>query len=1064
MDNRYGDDYNGSYIPRGPPSYAGSNPPQVNGSYSGSIPRGPPSFAGSVPRPYDNNEKEFDANSHQSKDMSRYPRDNKGDYTQYNSHDSDRGSNRPDNDRYYNDRDRPPMEPGRDSYDDHGSYRRDPNDDRRDPYYDDRGREPHRDDRRYDDRSESYNGKPYDQASYRQDSGSYRYDDRPPPRGGGKEFSQYDDEYDSRGDPRSRIPQENGATEVDDVRLNERDANPRYAAQTGAVELAYAPPEAKAKKKPVLKELKPKVIKEKWKNKPPRERKKYCALFTFLILAAICIIVVPMAIYVRLWHKLTWQDIRNLQVEPRNIKWGQHGQYVYYRDFSNNVIEVDLINHSWDPIFTFEQWNKAGYDDFDVTGHNRLLILAKNNGTKFLHMNFVDLYKYKIGDTNNEPQKFERNVVHWSIASHSSEDRLVFVQQDQPSNCYNIRLHELGPVSRTLKNIGEVSTKPSVMRGVLSYLYSEEFYGKSSQGFWVSQNGDYIVYMITDTSNMSPISVQSPEDPEKEIVYNYPTVQNNKNPLVRLRMYDVLRGEIITGADEALNPLGKQDREYITSVSFPNAKKLLVEFMNREQTRATTEECTLNLSPTCEDLRVLRRNSHLGWLPRYPAVAFPAQEDLSTQQYYVLRPRVDKQFNFTHLHKYETTNDPNRKIAITTGEYAVTELIGNDYTRKHVLYVRTEVLNPTHERTASTRKRMLWMYNDSASGEAQHTCISCLEPDDRCEVATATIDSSMHWYQIFCLGPGVPYVRVKSFANNTYNIYADDQANIQYQDPSKQAQLLQKKSPSVQYTQVELDKNTNIYVAVKKIFPLYYVKHANILKYPLLIWVDPNPEGNMAMKKYKLDLAQWLATSKDCVVVYMDVKGTPGRGLAFHHWPYKDFTRLVNKAEQAIRDIKMYWHVNDNKVAIMGEKMGGWLALKMVERQPDWFKAAIAVNPILNFEHYIQAFSERYLDKYTAGQTSSIYPSAAMDLTKLSTEIRKKTAIYYDPRNYEVPSTYQTMKPFLEGDKTTDLENFNLFNIMDVEEGLEDKVLGDVFLDIGLNVTAFLEESPHNIF
>ena len=29
---------------------------------------------------------------------------------------------------------------------------------------------------------------------------------------------------------------------------------------------------------------------------------------------------------------------------------------MYYRDFSNNIIEVDLINHSWDPIFTFEQW------------------------------------------------------------------------------------------------------------------------------------------------------------------------------------------------------------------------------------------------------------------------------------------------------------------------------------------------------------------------------------------------------------------------------------------------------------------------------------------------------------------------------------------------------------------------------------------------------------------------------------------------------------------------------------------------------------------------------------
>ena len=38
--------------------------------------------------------------------------------------------------------------------------------------------------------------------------------------------------------------------------------------------------------------------------------------------------------------------------------------------------------------------------------------------------------------------------------------------------------------------------------------------------------------------------------------------------------------------------------------------------------------------------------------------------------------------------------------------------------------------------------------------------------------------------------------------------------------------------------QTELDKNSKMYVAVKKIFPLYYVKHANVLKYPLVIWVS----------------------------------------------------------------------------------------------------------------------------------------------------------------------------------------------------------------------------------
>ena len=32
------------------------------------------------------------------------------------------------------------------------------------------------------------------------------------------------------------------------------------------------------------------------------------------------------------------------------------GEFVYYRDFSNNIIEVNLVNHTQEPIFTFEQW------------------------------------------------------------------------------------------------------------------------------------------------------------------------------------------------------------------------------------------------------------------------------------------------------------------------------------------------------------------------------------------------------------------------------------------------------------------------------------------------------------------------------------------------------------------------------------------------------------------------------------------------------------------------------------------------------------------------------------
>ena len=40
-------------------------------------------------------------------------------------------------------------------------------------------------------------------------------------------------------------------------------------------------------------------------------------------------------------------------------------------------------------------------------------------------MTFVDLYKYEIGDTTNEPQKFQTNVVNWEIVSHATENRVV---------------------------------------------------------------------------------------------------------------------------------------------------------------------------------------------------------------------------------------------------------------------------------------------------------------------------------------------------------------------------------------------------------------------------------------------------------------------------------------------------------------------------------------------------------------------------------------------------------------------------------------------------------------
>lgn len=116
---------------------------------------------------------------------------------------------------------------------------------------------------------------------------------------------------------------------------------------------------------------------------------------------------------------------------------------------------------------------------------------------------------------------------------------------------------------------------------------------------------------------------------------------------------------------------------------------------------------------------------------------------------------------------------------------------------------------------------------------------------------------------------------------------------------------------------------------------------------------------------------------------------------------------------------------------------------------------------------YPQTYTERYLGVYSTGAANPIYTSAGMSFSNFTLDMRKKTAIYYDPRDFEVPQTYKTMKQYLDDDKTDgymDFSSMNLFNVEALEESFKESLKDNVFLNIGLNITDFLSESPHNIF
>ena len=674
-----------------------------------------------------------------------------------------------------------------------------------------------------------------------------------------------------------------------------------------------------------------------------------------------------------------------------------------------------------------------------------MLVLAKNNGTSDRHITFKNLYKYKWENTNVEPELFLQDVVDWEVISDDRESKIVFTKwrNTDTDKGYNIMIQRLDG-DKSLIEIGARDTDIAIYRGVLSYLYSTQIFG-GSKGFWQSPDGMFIVYMVTEINSGGLIKVPTSEG--KNVSISYPRPGKN-SPSVKMKVYSVELSRNVD-ADEPLDPDGKQDKYYVTAVSFPNAKKVLIEFMNQQQTRATTEECTLSQSPSCLEIPILKRSADQSWLPRYGAAAYGAEPFKEMQKYYVLRPKVVRQFNFTQLHRYDDPNRPNMKTPITNGMFDVTNMIGNDHTFRFILYIRTEKIDMTDKDTSVTRKRMLYMYDAVGNN---HTCISCMEPKDRCDYATAEIDGTRQWYLVYCLGPSIPYNRIRKFGDLYWNLFADPNQNMMYENPSYQAQLMQKKRAWTQYTEVELERNSEIYNAVKKCFPLYYVRYLNILKWPLVIIVDPSPDKNMATMTYGLGLNQWLSIEKDAVVIKMDVKGTPGRGLAYHHNPYRDFNKIVDESAKTIKDIFRWWHVDRNKVAILGQGMGGWLALKLADRYPEWFKKVVVLDPILDFSEYFSAFSERYLDVIDKNRNAYLNST----VTFKESESNKNIAIYYNPYTTVVP---HTAKYILENK-----DKFPEYNYFDVNTIKDKYDTSDAWLNIALNVTEFLGEGDNSVF
>jgi dipeptidyl-peptidase-4 len=107
---------------------------------------------------------------------------------------------------------------------------------------------------------------------------------------------------------------------------------------------------------------------------------------------------------------------------------------------------------------------------------------------------------------------------------------------------------------------------------------------------------------------------------------------------------------------------------------------------------------------------------------------------------------------------------------------------------------------------------------------------------------------------------------------------------------------------------------------------------------------------------------QQLMASKGYVIASIDNRGTMFRGKKFKDLTYKNLGNLerIDQANSA-KFLGRLPYVDSTRIGIQGWSFGGYLSSLCITKNPEIFKAAVAVAPVTNWKFYDNIYTERFL-------------------------------------------------------------------------------------------------------
>ncbi len=474
-----------------------------------------------------------------------------------------------------------------------------------------------------------------------------------------------------------------------------------------------------------------------------------------------------------------------------------------------------------------------------------------------------------------------------------------------------------------ITQITQDGEKNKIINGSTDWVYEEEF--SFAKAFFWSPDGAKLAFIRFNESAVKEFTMTRYNNdlyPEYE-TFKYPKV-GEKNAEVSAHTY-CLKNKKINKVD-----IGDETDIYIPRLKWTKDKNKLIVFkMNRHQ-----NDLTLFITDTKKNkTKVLLNEKNKYYIDITDNLTF-----LEDKKHFIWTSEKD---GFNHVYLYDMSG--NEKIALTAGDYDVTNFYGVDEKNQKLYYQSAE---------SSPLRKQVYEVNLDGTGKRKITGKSGI--------------NNAQWSSTFDY-----FVNNQSTINSaaTYTVHERSGKVVRVIEDNAGIKDKQKEYGVAPVEFFEFKTSEGVELNGWMIKPKNFDASK---KYPVFMTQYSGPGSQQVTDGWKGNNYWWYQqiAQHGYVVACIDPRGTGGRGEEFKKMTYLQLGKYETIDQiEAAKYLGGLDYTDASRIGIYGWSYGGYMSSLCILKGNDVFKSAIAVAPVTNWKWYDTVYTERYMRTISENQS-----------------------------------------------------------------------------------------------